>query len=62
MLQENKIDYSARDQNPLDTVHFFDSLESREKRRLKPEIASSMVLACHQVGAGVRALVVCIAV
>jgi hypothetical protein len=52
LLQENKIDYSARDKNPLDAVHFFDSLQATEKRKLRPDQISSMVVASYQVGPG----------
>ena len=47
--QENKIDYSAKEKNPLDAVHFFDRLDSTHKRKLRPEQISSFVVAYHQV-------------
>lgn len=49
LTQENKIDYSARDKNPLDAVHFFDSLDASQKRKLRPDQISSMVVASYQV-------------
>ncbi|PRW20466.1 lysine--tRNA ligase isoform X2 isoform A [Chlorella sorokiniana] len=48
ILQENKIDYNARDKNPLDAVHFFDSLDASQKRKLRPDQISSMVVASYQ--------------
>lgn len=48
ILQENKIDYSKRDKNPLDSVHFFDHLGATEKRKLRPDQISSMVVASYQ--------------
>ncbi|EFN52480.1 hypothetical protein CHLNCDRAFT_26697, partial [Chlorella variabilis] len=48
ILQENKIDYSAKEKNPLDAVHFFDRLDSTHKRKLRPEQISSFVVAYHQ--------------
>lgn len=44
IIQENKIDYSMRDRNPLDQVHFYDYIESNEKRKLRPEQISAMVV------------------
>lgn len=55
--QENKIDYNARDKNPLDAVHFFDSLDASEKRKLRPDQISSMVVASYQVSGGCSCLV-----
>jgi deoxynucleoside triphosphate triphosphohydrolase SAMHD1 len=50
IIQENRIDYSMQDRNPLERVHFYDVLESREKRKLKPADISSMVVASFEVG------------
>jgi HD superfamily phosphohydrolase len=44
IIQENKINYSMKDDNPLDHVHFYDYLESNEKRKLRPEQMSSMMM------------------
>lgn len=44
IIQENKINYSMKDRNPLDHVHFYDYIESNEKRKLRPEQISSMVV------------------
>lgn len=43
IVQENKINYSMRNLNPLDNVHFYDYIGSTEKRTLKPDQISSMV-------------------
>jgi deoxynucleoside triphosphate triphosphohydrolase SAMHD1 len=48
ILHENKIDFCMKDQNPLDKVHFFDSLSSREKRVLDKDKVSSMVVGSFQ--------------
>lgn len=48
IVQENKIDYSMSNRNPLDHVHFFDYLESKEKRKLRPDQISSMVVAAFE--------------
>lgn len=48
IVQENKIDYSMKNRNPLDNVHFFDYLESMEKRKLRPDQISSMVVAAFE--------------
>lgn len=55
-MQENKIDYSARDKNPLDAVHFFDSLDASQKRKLRPDQISSMVVASYQVRTALASL------
>ena len=44
IIQENKINYSMKDDNPLDHVHFYDYIESNEKRKLRPEQMSSMMM------------------
>lgn len=44
IIQENKINYSMKDSNPLDHVHFYDYIESNEKRKLRPEQISSMMV------------------
>lgn len=44
IIQENKINYSMKDDNPLDHVHFYDYIESNEKRKLRPEQISSMMV------------------
>eukprot|EP00887_Chlorella_sp_A99_P000318 scaffold13.g318.t1 len=44
----NKIDHGQGQRNPLDSVHFFDSLEGSEKRKLRPDQISSMVVASFQ--------------
>lgn len=44
IIQENKINYSMKNDNPLDHVHFYDYIESNEKRKLRPEQISSMMV------------------
>ncbi len=44
IIQENKIDFSMKNDNPLDHVHFYDFIESNEKRKLRPEQMSSMMM------------------
>lgn len=46
--QENKIDYAMRERNPLDSVSFFDGLDSVQKRKLRPDQVPSMVVATFQ--------------
>lgn len=48
IVQENKINYSMKDRNPLDNVHFYDYIGSTEKRTLKPDQISSMVAASFE--------------
>jgi len=48
IVHENKINYSMRNRNPLDNVHFYDYIGSTEKRTLKPEQISSMVAASFE--------------
>ncbi|KDD74334.1 hypothetical protein H632_c1392p0, partial [Helicosporidium sp. ATCC 50920] len=48
ILHDNKISFSMRDSNPLDRVHFFDDLESTEKRALRPHQITSMLAANFQ--------------
>ena len=50
VAQENRIDYSKQRENPLDSVRFFDSLDARASRKLRPDQISSMVVASFQVG------------
>jgi HD superfamily phosphohydrolase len=48
ILQENKIDFSMRNRNPLDSVSFYDDLESAGKRSLRADQISSMVVASFE--------------
>ncbi|KFM24211.1 Deoxynucleoside triphosphate triphosphohydrolase SAMHD1-like protein [Auxenochlorella protothecoides] len=48
VVQENRINFSMRNLNPLDSVHFFDSLESTQKRVLRTNQISSMVAPVFQ--------------
>lgn len=48
-MQENNINFSMRHQNPLDCVHFYDYLESTQKRPLRTSQISAMVSPVFQV-------------
>lgn len=48
IVRDNKINFAMKDRNPLDQVHFFDSLDAIEKRKLRPEQISSMVVAAYE--------------
>ena len=48
IIQENKIDYSMASQNPLDSVHFYDYIGDTNKRKLRPDQISSMVVSAFQ--------------
>lgn len=49
IVQENIINFSMRNLNPLDSVHFFDNLESVSKRALRTDQISLMVAPVFQV-------------
>ena len=49
-LQANHIDHGQDERNPLDSVHFFDSLDTPVMRKLHPAQISSMMVASFQVG------------
>lgn len=44
IVHENKIDYSMKNKNPLDSVNFYDSLWDNRKRKLQQEQISQMVV------------------
>ena len=44
IVHEHKIDYSMRNTNPLDKVHFYDVLGSDEKKSLRPDQISAMMV------------------
>jgi HD superfamily phosphohydrolase len=48
LVHENKIDYSMSNKNPLDNVHFYDYIGDPNKRKLRPDQISSMVVAAFQ--------------
>jgi HD superfamily phosphohydrolase len=48
LVHENKIDYSMSNKNPLDNVHFYDYIGDPNKRKLRPDQISSMVVVAFQ--------------
>ncbi|KAG7671643.1 putative Deoxynucleoside triphosphate triphosphohydrolase SAMHD1-like protein [Nannochloris sp. 'desiccata'] len=48
LMHEHKIDYSMSNKNPLDNVHFYDYIGDPNKRKLRTDQISSMVVSAFQ--------------
>jgi len=48
LVHENKIDYSMSNKNPLDNVHFYDYIGDSDKRKLKADQITTMVIPTFQ--------------
>ena len=48
LVHENKIDYSMRNKNPLDSVSFYEYIGDTNKRKLRPDHVSAMVVSTFE--------------